>query len=787
MNKDKKSIALIAKYLQKESKKARLITVAELAEKLFQKAPQPVIPAERQGVKNPRVSAGDTEVGARLKGQRKKKGELAGHALYPHLRPMYRTVHRRVPRELVFKAIRWVNPDRMFPISRYDKKKLMSLSREEFLEAFAELAKYRREAHVINNRYGQMINMIDAGQLPYYIPYANIPEQRYADLQQYRDRAERLGKGASDWGWELDHKAEEFRQVYENRDFEGVQGRLGLDDISDLWDDGPPPFMRVREGRKNQRLMRAQRRYYDRYQLEAEFEDGKKYDVIVAADSESAAKAVIEQHDDLKEIKAVKKLKRLKMPRKPQINVREFVAVNAAEVRVGGKGAAAEQNRMPRSRDVRGAEVFLLRQPDGRGHSYLGDRQYTNAVQAGQARVGPKGEKIDLIFDDEVIDPEIRRWMRVSQRGLVPHKGGASRPTEGHSAATPGGSQQVDLFGRPADPAPRPAAPAAGVGAKPGEAPEANSRAVKKTERIVYDLNEAFAKHNIDISDLSLNPEKDVFDSEYMSNPDNYEDVKFTSAGGIHATENVTVVMKDGSKWIWKATKGEQYGELATWALAAALNTQVAPHVEVAMIPWDVLPDQFKMSERGQRYFRDQGGHFMRYEDGGSAYKDSSNVVGRNGPDGVPNYQSIKFMDTKEKRSRLFAMSVIDSFTSNYDRNTGNAVVDESGGVVAIDSGFADTWHSLGWENNGSFPDSFRFLPPAYEFDAKRSLRQSIADGITTADEVRTEAREWFDANWNPDKLIDVAAAFVPANNIPRNLQNITADDFINATVNRYL
>ena len=38
-----------------------------------------------------------------------------------------------------------------------------------------------------------------------------------------------------------------------------------------------------------------------------------------------------------------------------------------------------------------------------------------------------------------------------------------------------------------------------------------------------------------------------------------------------------------------------------------------------------------------------------------------------------------------------------------------------------------------------------------------------------------------------PDKLIDVAAAFVPANNIPRNLQNITADDFINATVNRYL
>ena len=128
MNKDKKSIALIGQYLQKEQKKARLITVAELAEKLFLKAPQPLIPASRQGEKNPRVSTTDTTVGARLKGQRKKKGELAGHALYPHLRPMYRTVHRRIPRELVFKAIRWVNPDRMFPISRYDKKKLMSLS-----------------------------------------------------------------------------------------------------------------------------------------------------------------------------------------------------------------------------------------------------------------------------------------------------------------------------------------------------------------------------------------------------------------------------------------------------------------------------------------------------------------------------------------------------------------------------------------------------------------------------------------------------------------------------------
>ena len=132
MNKDKKSIDLIDQYLGKQENKARLITVAELALKLFQKAAAP--------------STTESEVGKRLRGQREKKGEASGHALFPHLRPMYRTVHRRKPRELVFRAIRWVNPARMFPISQYDKKKLQSLSEEEFEEAFSELAKYRREA-----------------------------------------------------------------------------------------------------------------------------------------------------------------------------------------------------------------------------------------------------------------------------------------------------------------------------------------------------------------------------------------------------------------------------------------------------------------------------------------------------------------------------------------------------------------------------------------------------------------------------------------------------------------
>jgi len=78
------------------------------------------------------------------------------HALYPHLRPMYRTVHRTIPRQITFRAIRWVNPARMYPVSQLSREEIAAMSKEERAEAIAELAKYRREAHVIHNRYNEM-------------------------------------------------------------------------------------------------------------------------------------------------------------------------------------------------------------------------------------------------------------------------------------------------------------------------------------------------------------------------------------------------------------------------------------------------------------------------------------------------------------------------------------------------------------------------------------------------------------------------------------------------------
>jgi hypothetical protein len=754
MNKDKKSINLIEKYLDKQEDKARLITVAELALKLFQKADAP--------------STTESEVGKRLRGQREKKNEASGHALFPHLRPMYRTVHRRKPRELVFRAIRWVNPARMFPISQYDKKKLQSLSEEEFEEAFSELAKYRREAAVINNRYGQMINMIDSGQLPYYIPFAEVPEQRFADLQQYRDRAERLGKGASDWGWELDNKAEEFRQVFEQR-FQLI------DSIDGLWTDGPPPFMRVREGRKNQKLMRAQRQYHDRFAMEVKMEDGEIIEAFVAAEGEKEAKEkffdMLPNHDfEEDDVKAENK-GRVKLPRQAQVNVREFVAVPAEEVRAG------EENRMPKAREVDGARVFLLRHPVGLGRSVLGDQQYTNAIKAGQVKIGPKGNKINLVFEEgDWVEPEVRRLHRWTQRGLAPHRGAASEVSGGHEAAR-SRQQQVDLFGRPAPQVPEPQPKG------PVEEPTINEKATDKNNKIVSDMSDAFSKHNINPDDLALDPEKDVFDAEYMNDSESYESVELIDniqgqRGGINGGTTMVVKMKDGSKWVWKATRGEQYAELATWALANAIQTQITPKVQIGMVPWDALPDQFKRSGRGQSYFRDQGGHFMRWEDAGGK---GGNVIGQHNND-----TSKKLMDTSEKRQRMWALTVIDSFTGNQDRHGGNAVVDANGGIVAIDSGFADGWHRTGWEDDGIFRP-FAFGRVAYGNSTKRALGKSISDGSITADQVRDEARQWFRDSWNAEALSDVASAFVGQRNAPNNLGDITEDDFMSMIDNNYL
>ena len=53
---------------------------------------------------------------------------------------MYRTVHRKIPREMVFRAIRWVNPKRMFPGAGLTKEEMMNMSEKELrkISCYAE-------------------------------------------------------------------------------------------------------------------------------------------------------------------------------------------------------------------------------------------------------------------------------------------------------------------------------------------------------------------------------------------------------------------------------------------------------------------------------------------------------------------------------------------------------------------------------------------------------------------------------------------------------------------------
>jgi len=168
------------------------------------------------------------------------------HAMWPHLRPMYRTVHRTVPRTITFRAIRWVNPERMYPVSRLSPEDIAAMSKEERADAIAELAQYRREAHVIHNRYNEMIDLIHGGKLPYYINYPGI---NVPSLDEYLERAERLKTGVDEWETELDKQAMVFRQEM------GKQNEK-FDDVSALWEDGVPPFYDPKRGLKKKALMR---------------------------------------------------------------------------------------------------------------------------------------------------------------------------------------------------------------------------------------------------------------------------------------------------------------------------------------------------------------------------------------------------------------------------------------------------------------------------------------------------------------------------------------------------
>ena len=758
-------IKLIETYLHKEEQKARLVSMYELASSLLRKQ----------------------EVAAK-----KAEGPKAGHALYPHLRPMYRTVHRTKPREMVLRAIRWVNPERMFPLMSWDKKKMDSLSREEFEAAFAELAKIRREAHVFANRYDQMINAIDAGQLPYHIPYANI---NYMSLAEHRERATRLGAGAEDWGHEIDVKAEEWRQQFESKKWE--EGNLVIDNIDALWEDGAPPFMRTRgkAGRwKDERLMRARRQGVTRFEVKAKITDADGNDIDldfqVHADNEAQAKRMVEasakragrSNVQKVDITSITKLKKIKLPSKAKVWKREFVSVPEIERRPGEevripKGNLAGQIRFPSAKPV-----------------WMSDEAWAKLLKNKKGQFGPKGSKVDLTsspldFYDTNIEVALRREQRWTQRGLAPHKGAASRVTGGHEAE--------EARAPVVTPVPRPVRPPA------GETPEAKAKRQAEEKEAVArwearrKQQEAAAKQAFEGEgaghvkkpaavlrnqrfDKALR-DRDFDTFALIDTPEGFDPATHFAADNIHlegryephtlggghwnAGQTIKITDKNGQAWVLKVTglggkPVEAQRELVYQAIDRALGLNITPRVLLAnKVDAKIWADTV-ITDTGKKQifldgFESGQGHINEFIN--TEAKVLSNAT---------DTEVRESMSTPELRARWYSLALLDALSGNEDSWHANIMLHPEHGIFSIDNGlgFGGFATKHGGVFGGGSQFGHMFLPGAQQRVHKGDMRDGLLGdaGITLGwdeKEIETELSDFFDEYYDAAKIKDIAEA----------------------------
>jgi len=187
---------------------------------------------------------------------RQELGGARGHAggkgwSGAHLVPMYRTVHRRIPRELILRAIRWVNPANFFksttgkPITELSDDDWRAMDRDELIKNITTLNEYREESLVIANRYDQMIALIDGGNTPYAVLWDT--KDKWATLENRMDRAQDLKQGTANWEKQLDKTALRLRKILGEEKFnteDGEKSHFGM--IDELFDEdkGRIPFFK---------------------------------------------------------------------------------------------------------------------------------------------------------------------------------------------------------------------------------------------------------------------------------------------------------------------------------------------------------------------------------------------------------------------------------------------------------------------------------------------------------------------------------------------------------------
>jgi len=544
------------------------------------------------------------------------------HALYPHLRPMYRTVHRQVPRRLVFRAIRWVNPARMFKSAMLTRQQIADMSPEERAKAIAEIADYRREAHLIRNRYNEMISLIHEGKLPYYIRHAGVKIQT---MEQYLERAERLKLGTSDWEFELDKKAVEFREEM------GKHGEK-FDDVRDLWKDGLPPFFDPKRGREKKAPMRLIDKEGNRLKIEIfarDFIDVHPDEIREGEDLWIPKKIEIAAEADGDPDGAVPIRVPTHFVDNHFSNARNFLENEGQfQTELGdGRKVVIRHNKLD---DPHARREFRATQQD----PLWGDRRKAHDPRAEERRV--RGEQ-------QPAEEVVGRW------GKDPHGGGVRGEPGSQDVAEGLGGDEVahpTVPFTPAkvtpDPVPGPFQPplsgmggaaqkraaqdaadaearirAAQKAAQAGGTPDPNLgkpldeiitalngdkfNPVENNKNIMEKSNELLDRLGIDREDQFMYGEQDLSNID----PNDVEFVKYIGDYGAGAAHQVVpglssdfklaaVVKIGGKEYLYKSIPGEQMGERSAFTLDKALGLGVMPYIEVNNIGVNFLRNSGK-------------------------------------------------------------------------------------------------------------------------------------------------------------------------------------------------
>jgi len=611
------------------------------------------------------------------------------HARYPHLVPMYRTVHRKIPRAMVFRAIRWVNPKRMFPGAGLTKEQMMNMSEDELRKLAVTLNDYRGEAHVIHNRYNEMLEMIQMGELPYYIPYAGFKQDKWTMLQEYKDRALRLKEGTEEWESVLDNQAVLLRQILKK------EHDVRFDDIDGLWQneggkDRAPNFYDPKKGKEKKQFLRKVR-------------NGELVDP-------------------------------------PKVYARKYMAVPAAEIRKGEEVRMPAGGQVRRPADKRGRKIFdefggaadhLLRMPRG---PFLGSqktlRERGNLISMPAGRKNPLIVTYNEIPADAVANRRVGRWTQpdpLKRRGQARHRGESSAVTGGHPAEPVGGGVVQPPWAQPGTasaglgPQTRAGADIANVEEnirdaargmpEAGTASEMNQKHQDQEALIVKNGGQRFVFRGPDDLDLSNITADDVVSAMPMVLGDDGKARADGGGGGIGSWTTFRLKLTDGSTVLYKQVPGEQDAEtftttvdrilglnvvagstnnvLGMQAIFGKLGGKTDPQ-ELQDFAFDVH-DALRNNAYGSKKFdtwerelridgRKGFGHIMEFcEPNCTTWaKASTNSQGIN-----------NLVQDPDKRQGIHKIALLDFITGNSDRHRGNFMMTENDELVAIDNGFS--------------------------------------------------------------------------------------------------